>query len=67
MGTNLRYKFLPSDLNICEIVEQILIERGANMLNNPSLSNLVSLEDKEKKDFLWRRCLNGGGETELGS
>ena len=44
----MRYKFLPADLNICEIVEQILIERGANMLKNhhPSLSNLVSLGDK---------------------
>ena len=50
MGTNLRYKFLRPDLNICEIVEQILIETGANMLNNhpPPPLNLKSC-------FTWRQ------------
>ena len=73
MGTNLRYKFLLPDLNICEIVEQILIETGANMLNNhpPSPSPPLNL----KSCFTWRQrekensfqkyfhcwgCLNGG-------
>ena len=71
MGTNLRYKFLLPDLNICEIVEQILIETGANMLNNhpPSPSTLKSqtlfhLKTKKEKKFskyfhCWG-CLNGG-------
>ena len=58
MGTNLRYKFLLPDLNICEIVEQILIETGANMLNNhpPPPSTLKSqtlfhLKTKKEKKF----------------
>ena len=70
-----------ADLNICEMVEQILIETEQicltityphpSALKSQILFHLETKGNVSRKDFLTgfhcRRCLNGGEETGLGS